>query len=209
MGISSPQPGSEGGSRLTKGERTRLRILGAAEAVFGEMGYHDASIVEITSRSDVALGTFYVHFPSKKAIFDELARVRRKELFETVAAATAGVENRRDRERIGLRAYFAWIAEHPAMYRIARQAEFVDPVLHREWYEVFARAYARSLKDSMDRGEIPKTDPDILSWSVMGMSDFIAMRFMLWEGGRALPPETLEAFLDVAMRALGFSEDAG
>ena len=43
-------------------------------SVFGELGYHDASIVKLTEAAGVAQGTFYLYFDSKKAIFDELVR---------------------------------------------------------------------------------------------------------------------------------------
>ena len=61
-----------GGPRL--GGRTRGRLLEAAEHVFGELGFYDASIVKITEEAGVAQGTFYLYFASKKDIFDELVR---------------------------------------------------------------------------------------------------------------------------------------
>ena len=64
-----------GGRPLSKrGERTRRRLLEAAEAVFAELGYHDASIVKITEAAGVGQGTFYLYFASKKDVFDELVR---------------------------------------------------------------------------------------------------------------------------------------
>ena len=55
-----------------RGQRTRQRILDAAETVFGERGYEAASIVDITRAAGVAQGTFYLYFNSKKAVFAEL-----------------------------------------------------------------------------------------------------------------------------------------
>ena len=64
---------SAGGRPLSKrGERTRRRLLEAAEAVFAELGYHEASIVKITEAAGVGQGTFYLYFASKKDVFDEL-----------------------------------------------------------------------------------------------------------------------------------------
>ena len=40
-----------------RGERTRRKLLEAAEAVFAELGYHDASIVKITEAAGVGQGT--------------------------------------------------------------------------------------------------------------------------------------------------------
>ena len=57
-----------------RGLDTRRRLLDAAERVFGELGYPDASIVKITEAAGVAQGTFYLYFDSKQAVFDELVR---------------------------------------------------------------------------------------------------------------------------------------
>ncbi len=40
-------------------------ILGVAEAVLVEKGYHDASMDEIAARAGVSKGTLYQHFPTK------------------------------------------------------------------------------------------------------------------------------------------------
>ncbi|HEY0602793.1 MAG TPA: TetR/AcrR family transcriptional regulator [Herpetosiphonaceae bacterium] len=46
-------------------ERAAL-ILGAAQEVFTERGYYDASIDEIAARAGIAKGTVYLHFASKE-----------------------------------------------------------------------------------------------------------------------------------------------
>ena len=55
-----------------RGEETRRRILDAAEEVFGEMGYYEASVAEITRRAGVAQGPFYIYFHTKRETFVEL-----------------------------------------------------------------------------------------------------------------------------------------
>ncbi|MGO1342428.1 MAG: TetR/AcrR family transcriptional regulator, partial [Cellulosimicrobium funkei] len=50
--------------RTARGNRTRAKILAAAEQVFAEVGYHDASIVKITESAGVGQGTFYLYFES-------------------------------------------------------------------------------------------------------------------------------------------------
>ena len=42
--------------------------------MFAEQGYHEASIVKITERAGVGLGTFYLYFDSKQAIFESARR---------------------------------------------------------------------------------------------------------------------------------------
>ena len=60
--------------RTERGRRTLRAILDAASAEFGERGYHDTGITQITQRAGVALGTFYTYFDSKEEVFRALVR---------------------------------------------------------------------------------------------------------------------------------------
>ena len=55
-----------------RGLDTRRRLLDAAEAVFGELGFPEASVDKVAEAAGVATGTFYLYFDSKRAIFVEL-----------------------------------------------------------------------------------------------------------------------------------------
>lgn len=186
-----------------KGARTRARILTAAEEVLGRRGFHDASIAEITKLAGLAQGSFYIYFPSKLAIFTELIDVRGEELTAAIRAATKGLRGRQAIERTGFAAFFRWIAEHRWMYRVSRQAEFIDPGLRERWFRSFAKWYADTLRYGIATGEIAQTDPEVLAWAVMGMADFTAMRWIVWEDQAMLTEQQLDAFCDAAVRALG------
>jgi AcrR family transcriptional regulator len=62
--------------RSLRAERLRLhrrqQILDCARRQFAEHGYHLTSVADIIARAGVARGTFYLHFPGKRAILDEL-----------------------------------------------------------------------------------------------------------------------------------------
>jgi AcrR family transcriptional regulator len=62
--------------RVTRAERQRRErresVLAAARRVFSAKGYHAASITDILEAADIARGTFYLYFVSKRAVFDEL-----------------------------------------------------------------------------------------------------------------------------------------
>ncbi len=53
-------------------ERTRALLLEAAATVFARQGYHPTLISEIVEEAGVGQGTFYRHFPDKRAIFGAL-----------------------------------------------------------------------------------------------------------------------------------------
>lgn len=70
----------ERASRHTEGRDTRTRILAAAQEVFSQKGFHQATMDEIAERADVGKGTLYRHFPSKENLFHQLVQIRLKEL---------------------------------------------------------------------------------------------------------------------------------
>ena len=74
--------------RTPRGERTLRKILDAAREEFGERGFSDSSIVGITQRAGVALGTFYTYFDSKEALFQALVRDMSAQVRDEVGPAS-------------------------------------------------------------------------------------------------------------------------
>ena len=58
--------------RERKKQETRQALLEAAMALFRDKGFDDTTIEEITSRADVAKGTFFNYFASKETLLSEL-----------------------------------------------------------------------------------------------------------------------------------------
>nr|BBH93063.1 hypothetical protein KTA_12620 [Thermogemmatispora argillosa] len=164
----------------SRGEITRQRILEAAEAVFGEQGYYEASISEITRRAGVAQGTFYIYFRTKREIFVELVKDLGRRLREASAAATAGLSNRLEIERQGFAAFFRFAAAHRSVYRIVEEAERVAPEAAQEYYQSISRGYMRGLRAAMEAGEIRQMDPETLAYALMGIGHFLALRWIVW-----------------------------
>ena len=165
-----------------RGQRTRRRLLDAAEQVFGTSGYERASIVDITQQAGVALGTFYVYFASKQSIFVELVETLGANLRQTLREAVAEADGRLEVERVGLEAFLDFIAAHEHMYKIVRQCEFVDEAVYRAYYTRLADGYVSGLRDAMGRGEIRELDPEAVAYALMGIFDFVGMRWILWQG---------------------------
>jgi AcrR family transcriptional regulator len=139
-----PTPTAVDGRALSsKGAATRSRLLEAAEQVFADLGYHDASIVKITEAAGVAQGTFYLYFAGKKEIFEELMRDLNRRVRRAMAEGAAQGRTRAEKEQLGFRAFFRYTAQHRALYRIIRQAEFVSPETLRFHYEEDHRGLRR------------------------------------------------------------------
>jgi AcrR family transcriptional regulator len=170
-----------------RGLDTRRRLLDAAERVFGEVGFHDASIVKVADAAGVAAGTFYLYFDSKKAIFDELVRDLNRRVRHAMKEASSQGTTRLESELLGFEAYFRFTSEHPALYRIIRQAEFVSPEMLRYHYDRLSDGYIEALQAASDAGEISPLDAEVAAFALMGMGELIGMRFILWGDGTPLP----------------------
>ena len=192
--------GADGRTLSRKGVRTRTRLLDAAERVFAELGYHEASIVKITEAAGVGQGTFYLYFASKKDVFDELVRDLNRRVRHAMKEASSKGTTRIEAELLGFGAYFRFTAEHPALYRIIRQAEFVSPEMLHYHYEKLAEGYVEGLRESMAKGEVGDIDPEVSAWALMAAGELLGMRFILWGDGRV--PSHVETELARIIRSV-------
>ena len=192
------------GKQLSKrGEQTRQRLLAAAEEVFAELGYHDASIVKLTEAAGVGQGTFYLYFTGKREIFDELVIDLNHRVRQAMTEAAEQGSTRVEKEQLGFAAFFHFTAEHPALYRIIRQAEFVSPEILQLHYERLTNGYVAGLRQAMDAGEIEAGDPELLAWALMGIGELIGMRWILWAGRDELPADVSAELAAIIARTVG------
>jgi len=163
---------------VTRAERLRLsrraQVLDAARRLFAEKGYHATSIHDIIAAADIARGTFYLYFESKRAIFDELLdgffatlskAVRR---IDTSPGASPPLDQMHDTvERI-----FAVLGQERSMARILiREAVGLDEEFDRKLRDFYGRVtdlIARALREGVAMGLVRPCDPDVVSWCVLG-----------------------------------------
>lgn len=182
--VEARSPASEGKApRTARGEKTLRRILDAARAEFGTRGFSDSSIVSITRRARVALGTFYTYFDSKEALFAALVRDMSARVRVAVAPAFDGAADALDGERRALAEYLRFVVDHREVYRIIDEAEFVDPAGFRAHYQTTADRIAARLEGGAERGEVTllsTLDREVAAWAIMGINVFLGLRFGVW-----------------------------
>ena len=171
--------------RTARGQRTLRKILDGAREEFGDRGFSDSSIVGITQRAGVALGTFYTYFDSKEALFQALVRDMSAQVRDSVGPAFGDAEDALDGERRALEAFLKFAHDHRDIYRIIDESEFVEPAVYREHYETTAVRIAARLKTARDKGEIGASfsdhELDVLAWGMMGANVFLGLRFAVWD----------------------------
>lgn len=202
-----------------RGEATRRRILDAAESVFGERGYYEASVSEITRRAGVAQGTFYIYFHTKREAFIELIGDIGERLREASSIAIRGASHRLSAERNGFEAFLQFVAAHRHIYRLVEEAGRVAPEAARDYYHRIASGYERGLSTAMQTGQIREGNVEGLAYALMGIAHFMALRWLVWppadDGSQsavseeqpqtwtsAVPPVVFESVMDFIANGL-------
>ncbi len=172
------------GPKTERGRLTRARLLDAAAGEFGEKGFQGSSIAGITQSAGVALGTFYVHFESKEAVFRALLAQMGRTTRAVIAERVKDAPDRLAAERMGIEVFIDHARANKNLYRIVMEAQFVAPDAYHEYYIAFSDAYRDNLRAAHAKGEIATSDEEVHAWALIGMSVFLGLRFAIWDDGR-------------------------
>ena len=187
--------------KTARGRRTLRRILDAAEFEFGARGFHDASVVSITTKAGVAQGTFYIYFDSKERLYRELVADLGARLRSYLSEAVADASDRIEAERRGLRAFIEFVREHGNLYRIVMESQFVDPEAFRRYFMEFGAAYQVGFERAIAAGEVRSGETEGRSWALMGISLFAGLRYGIWEPERDITP-LIDSITDMVVHGL-------
>jgi AcrR family transcriptional regulator len=167
--------------KTKRGERTRQKILDAAQRQIGRKGFAEASISTITAEAEVGQGTFYLYFRSKEDVLRELVLRMGRRLRRHLTLAVGDAPSRLAAERRGLGAFLEFVRANPDLYRVVAESQFVDQAVFRRYYQDFAAGYVKALRAAEKRGEIRKGDAEVNAWALMGICDMVGRRFALWD----------------------------
>src|SRR4051812_32972073 len=99
-------------------EQRRTQLLAVAVEIFAERGFHATSMDDIAEAAGVTKPVLYQHFPSKRALYRELLDDVDRQLTERLVVATAAATTGRARVQEGFAAYFRFVTDHRAAFRV-------------------------------------------------------------------------------------------
>lgn len=192
-------------TRQERAENLRRKILAAAAKVVGEYGYADASIGRITDEAGIAQGTFYLYFESRQAIFDVLLPHVGAELLLYIGSKVRGAKNFLDVEERGFRAFFEYLRLNPGFFRVLNEAEVAAPVAHAEHLNLVMGRYVKSLKRSLDNGEIKnfeESELETLAYIFQSARSYLYLCHIKGKGLKKLPDWVVQAYMKVVRSGL-------
>ncbi|MFP4478250.1 MAG: TetR/AcrR family transcriptional regulator [Candidatus Izemoplasmatales bacterium] len=159
------------------GEKSFNKIVRAGKTLFAKAGYHSTSINDIIAKANVAVGTYYIYFNSKLALYHYLLDEYQEKIREAARQATQGLTSRRDIEKEGLKAFIMYVIKEPLAYKVIWESLFVNQDLFVDYYSRFSASYIANLKKYSD--EIRDgIDYETVSFILMGIANFVGLQIL-------------------------------
>lgn len=185
MKTTIPRPKKNGMTRADKLAATRRKLMTAVTEIVGEEGYGNASVAKITARAHVAQGTFYNYFESQQDLFDRLLPELGTQLLDRIRSRVANHPVDLNREEIGFRAFFEFLADTPQFYRILNEAETFSPKAFRDHMSNMIQGYLRALRRSQKQGALPgysANDLEVIVCILLGARNYLSYHYMVRTG---------------------------
>ncbi|BDU73679.1 TetR/AcrR family transcriptional regulator [Mesoterricola silvestris] len=172
-GTASPLP-------LPLEESARDRLLRSGRRLFGEKGFFETNIHEITGNADLSVGAFYTYFESKETFYAELIeRVGhdvRAFISRNLANPDAGPPNALELELRGLWLWVVYLSIDKWCYNIVREAEFILPQAVRQYYGAFAAGYRKRPPHLRVGATAPGVDEGTAIEYLMGVAHYLGIK---------------------------------
>ncbi|NLC42285.1 MAG: TetR/AcrR family transcriptional regulator, partial [Erysipelothrix sp.] len=168
--------------KTKRGRQTFQALLNAAEHQFYVLGYHGATIKDITSDAGVGLGTFYIYFNDKKSCYQYLLLQYSHYIRSQIAQKIEQAKDRREAERLGLLEFLEIVRDNASIYHIIWESLYIDKDLFIEYYTTFAQYYMRAIEANINtKGGYKDVDPEVLAYTLMGIANFIGLRYTMFD----------------------------
>jgi AcrR family transcriptional regulator len=195
--------GSRSKGRLSKGERTKRRLLAVTRKVLAEKGYQGTRIDDITKAAEVSVGTFYLYFKNKEAItMAVLAEVLEEGERAMLASRTADDSFLEILEPTVC--YARIVFEQAGLFRAFVQFSHIHPEASRFWSELTS-GWLERVEALMDRrlgsGRTDASTRRVVTYAMSWMVDGVFLSFLTREHPRfqeaVQSPEQLAETLSV------------
>ncbi len=154
-----------------RSRETRDKLLSAAEKIFLEKGYDNATTRQITERADLGAGTFYVHFRDKRDIYDALVRRVNRRMHREWLAARRPEMSVEEQVVAALRVSFAYFRKNADLARlILIKGPPVDAEYTMRLHSGVGAELHDILEDGIQSGRVSEIEPAVLATVIMGIS---------------------------------------
>ena len=193
-------------SRLPAARR-REQLLEVALEVFGELGFHPASMNDVAEAAGVTKPVLYQHFRSKRELYKQVLTDVGDHLLDAISKATAAARSPHEQVELGFIAYFRFVDSNEAAFRVLfgggtrRDEEFAAQVA------VVEGAIAEAIAALIDVEQLTVDQRRQLAHGLVGLAEG-ASRLWMDEGKQQPAEEVARLMADLAWRGLRAIRDS-
>jgi AcrR family transcriptional regulator len=165
-----------------KKDAKRTAMMQAAVRVFADKGYYAATIRDIVTAADVAVGTFYFYFPDKETLFVYLYEETAEFLLQAIRQALVARATLPKQFSAGIQAYVNIGTFEPAVIHllliggvgavpalVERRAQFRDQLV---------AVWQQPLDQAMDKGQITPQNTRRSAEALAGAFDEVILHLL-------------------------------
>lgn len=200
---------------LTRREREHLsrkrEILEAAQKVFAQKGFHQATIDEIAKEAELAKGTIYLYFKNKRELFYSLVEEKTEYLMNLLQKEVKREENAVEKLSAIIRHqlefyeanrdFFKIITSESSRFELGLKDELRKRIMDR--YLKYIDIVSQIIEEGIKEGRFKALDTKKLAATLRGIIDALAFQWILSKEKESLvsnAPLIMELFLSGAKK---------
>jgi AcrR family transcriptional regulator len=162
-----------------RGHERRAQLLAVARKVFGRSGFHSVSMDEVAREAGITKPILYDHFRSKEELYIALLDADAQALEEQVRSALTAHTGNRQRIRQSFQAYFDFVDEHAAGFRLFVQETMNGDDVFKSKVQGVRDRILSEVSDLIVResqGTVEREDADTVALALVAMLESVARR---------------------------------
>lgn len=186
----------------------RTAMMQAAVRVFAQKGYHAATVRDIVSEADVAIGTFYFYFPDKETLFVHLFEETAAFLLQAIDQALISRSSFPAQIEAAVQAYVNVAFYEPAVVQLLLVGGMGSaPSLSErrvEYREKLVRAWQRALNAALEHKQIEPQNTRRTAEALVGAYDEIVYNLLSSPQAEQERTAAVRDMVQFGLRAAGY-----
>jgi AcrR family transcriptional regulator len=175
--------------KTQKGKLMKDKLKKAAAVVYGEKGYINTRIVDITTEADVSEGNFYRYYANKDEILVDIIEDMIDDIYEE--SMNQAKNQSGQKIKVSTRAFFKSIKKHAKLYNVFVQVSGFDP-FYKEKQQELRKRFLKNVRRTFEKQQIsPDVDLDYISSAIASMIQQTAYNWCVLGGEKEYDLEEL------------------
>lgn len=196
-----------------KKDAKRTAMMQAAARVFAEKGYHAATVRDVVSAAEVAIGTFYFYFPDKETLFVYLYEETADFLLRAIEQGLRRGDDLPGRFAAALQSFVNIATYEPAVVQLLLVGGVgAVPALAESrgrFRNDLADLWQDVLDEALNRGDIAPQNTRLTAQGLAGAFDEIVLHLLSLPEPSLVAAAVIQEMTALALRAAGYKVGKG